>query len=496
MAKRGESKSNSNMNSQELKKALSNIGTRIPPHSLEAEISVLGSMMLDKNAVAKTLEILTVESFYNEAHKIIFEAMVKMYEKGMTIDFLTLIEELKSRGKLDTIGGVLYLTEINSRIPTSVFVEQHSRIIQEKFFKRALINTAATILERAYDDSSDALEEIDKAERNIFEIAEHRLKKSYTDLKQLAYDTYSLIEKLSQRDQKDVSGVASGLKDLDIQTGGFQKSDLIIIAARPSMGKTALALSMARNMAVVFEKPVAFFSIEMASVQLMIRLLSSEARIDQQRMRIGKINEDEKREIIRSLGKLSNTPIYIDDSANLGILELRAKCRRLKSEHNIEAVFVDYLQLISSPKAESREREISIISSSLKQIAKELEIPVIALAQLNRSVETRTGSKRPMLSDLRESGSIEQDADVVIFVNRPEFYGQKLYEDDVPTEGTAELIIGKQRNGPTGTVRVGFQKNYARFENLAYQFHNDDEVPNQPNEDIRLDPEFDDDEPF
>ncbi len=496
MAKKGEPRKTAAQNTQDIKKALSNIGTRIPPHSLEAEISVLGSMMLDKNAIGKAIEIISPDSFYNEAHRIIFETMIKMYETSNNIDLLTISEELRTRGKLDYIGGVMYLVEINSKIPSSAFVEQHSRIIQERFFKRSLIQTAATILERAYDESTDALEEIDIAERSIFQIAEHRLKKSYTDLKQLSFDAYKLIEQLSQRDSKDVNGVPSGLKELDIYTGGFQKSDLIIIAARPSMGKTALALSLARNAAVVFNKPVAFFSIEMAAVQLMIRLLSSEAKIDQQKMRTGRINEDDRSLIVKALNKLSNIPIYIDDSPNLGIMELRAKCRRLKSEHKIEAVFVDYLQLISSPKAESREREISIISASLKQIAKELDIPVIALAQLNRSVETRTGNKRPMLSDLRESGSIEQDADVVIFVNRPEVYNQMKYEDDLPTEGTAELIIGKQRNGPTGTVRVGFQKNYARFENLTYQFAENDEPFIPASQDNRVEAEFEDDEPF
>ncbi|MFA5513094.1 MAG: replicative DNA helicase [Candidatus Kapaibacterium sp.] len=442
----------------------------VPPHSDEAETSVLGAMMIDRVAVSKVVEIINEDAFYHEKHRLIFRAIMRLFERGSTPDFITVGEELKAIDEQKIIDNV-YLSDITLATPTAANVEQHARIVQERYLKRLLINTAGQIMASAYDESTDALEEIDVAEKHIFEIAEKRLRKSYVGINKLTRDAYEMIIKLSQRDEKGLTGVTSGFKELDHMLGGFQKSDLIIVAARPSMGKTALALSIARNAAVGHNIPVAVFSIEMSSMQLVIRLLSSEARIDQQKLRTGRISQEEDGWIVGGLSRLSNAPIYIDDSPMLSIMELRAKCRRLKAEHQVQLVIVDYLQLITAPKSDSREREISLISSSLKQIAKELDIPVIALAQLNRSVESRT-DKRPMLSDLRESGSIEQDADVVMFVNRPEVYGQLTYDDanKTPTEGTAELIIGKQRNGPTGTCRVAFQKNYARFENLAYGY--------------------------
>ncbi len=442
----------------------------VPPHSNDAERAVLGSMMLDRVAITKAIEIINEDAFYHEKHKLIYNSIIRIFEKGGTPDIISVNEELKG---IDTDKKVdsLYLTELTFATPTSANIEQHARIVQEKYLKRLLINTAGQIISNSYDEATDALEEIDVAEKMIFEIAEKRLRKSYVGINKLAKDAYEMISSLMMRDQKGLTGVPSGFKELDFYLGGFQKSDLIIIAARPSMGKTALALSVARNVTMQYNIPTAIFSIEMASIQLVIRLLSSEARIDQQKIRTGRISHQEDQQIVQALGRLSHSPLYIDDSPMLTVMELRAKCRRLKAEHQVQLVIVDYLQLISSPKADSREREISIISASLKQIAKELDIPVVALAQLNRSVESRT-DKRPMLSDLRESGSIEQDADVVMFVNRPEVYGQQYYEDanQTPTEGTAELIIGKQRNGPTGTVRVAFQKNYARFENLAAHY--------------------------
>lgn len=449
---------------------------------MEAEMAVIGAMLIDKQAISKVQEIISEECFYHEANRILFKTITEMPNKGITPDLVTLNEELKSKAQLDRIGGVAYIAELNMRTPTSANVENHARIVLEKFLKRSLIDTAGKILAQAYDEGTDALDEIDNAEREIFKIAEKKLRKSYKDMKRLAHEAYDYITQISNRDGSGYTGVPSGLKDLDKMLGGFQNSDLVIIAARPSMGKTALALSMARNIAVTQNKAVAFFSIEMAALQLVIRLLSSESRIDQHKIRNGQIHSEEDKRIMLGLGRLADSPFYIDDSPMLSVMELRAKCRRLKAEHDIGIVFVDYLQLISSPKAESREREISMISQSLKQIAKELDIPVIALAQLNRSVESRN-DKRPMLSDLRESGSIEQDADVVLFVNRPEQYGQKHFDDEnkTPTEGIAELIIGKQRNGPVGTVRVAFQKNYARFDNLIYK---DDEYPEMSDADI------------
>lgn len=472
---------------------------KVPPHSEDAEISVLGALMLDKKAISLVIEILTPDSFYNERHRIIFETMVSMSEKTITIDLITLNDELQKRGLLEKVGGSYYLSKINASMPTSSNIEQHAKIVLEKYLKRSLIDVSGKIIEHAYDETTDAFEEIDRAESEIFSLADKRLKKSYLGMKQLAHDAYQLISSLSEKSESGLTGVATGIKKLDEMLGGFQKSDLIIVAARPSMGKTALALSIARNMAVEYKIPVAFFSLEMSAIQLVIRLLSAEAKINQQSIRTGKIREDEHPRIVKALSKLSQAPLFIDDSAMMTVMEMRAKCRRLKTEHQIKAIFVDYLQYVNAPKSESREREISIISQSLKQIAKELEVPVIALAQLNRTVESRA-DKRPMLSDLRESGSIEQDADVVMFVNRPEVYGITEFDDDSKesTLNKAELIVGKQRNGPIGTVRCAFQKDYARFENLIYNEMPPEQEYLTRNEDYRVDDDMitSDESPF
>ncbi|MFN8367625.1 MAG: replicative DNA helicase [Candidatus Kapaibacterium sp.] len=457
--------------------SLESLGNKVPPHSNEAEIAVLGSLMLDRSSIAKAIEILEPDCFYRDSHKRIYETVLALFERGVPVDIITLSEELRRKGILEYCGGTYYLTEINAQTPTAAYIEHHARIVQERYLKRKLLMTAGKIIHNCYDETTDALEEIDKAESEIFEIAEKRLRKSYTGMNKLARETFDMIAKLTEKGvEQGVSGVPTGFVKLDEMLGGFQKSDLVIIAARPSMGKTALAMSIARNAAIEYNVPTAFFSIEMAAVQLVMRLLSAEARINAHSIRTGRLNPDEMRKIVKTIGRLAEAPIFIDDSPSLGMMELRAKCRRLKAEHNVQLVFVDYLQLMHSPKAESREREISIISRSLKQMAKELDIPVIALAQLNRSVESRS-DKRPMLSDLRESGSIEQDADVVMFVTRPEVYEITTYEDGSPTEGTAELIIAKQRNGPIGTVKTAYIKDYARFENLA--FHFDEPPPEQ-----------------
>lgn len=464
---------------------------RVPPNSIDAEVAVLGAMMLSSHAISKASEILERDSFYIEKHKLIFDSILNLSKKNISVDILTLTEDLKSNGSLEDAGGLNYILEINQQVPTSSNIEQYAFLVLEKKLRRDLIDTAGHIINNSYDETIDVLEEIDHAESEIFKIAERRLTKSFKSMKDLSRDTYTLIENLRASGKTGISGVPSGLTELDKLTGGFQDSDLIIVAARPSMGKTALALSILRNMAIEFKKSIGFFSIEMASTQLIMRLISAEAKIDQQKVRTGRINDREDQKIIDALGKLSNANIFIDDSPMLTILEFRAKCRRLKVEHDIDAVFVDYLQLLHSPGAESREREISNISMTLKQIAKELNIPVIALAQLNRSAETRTTGKKskiPMLSDLRESGSIEQDADVVIFVHRRERYGEEEYEDGTPTAGTGELIIGKQRNGPTGLVRVAFQNDYARFENLSYAF--DEPPPGFVNKEAQEDPSF------
>jgi len=462
-------KRNTSRRSQEKPMNLVNLGARVPPHSTDAEVNVLGAMMLSREAISRAQGILGADAFYNQPHKVIFEAMLSMNDKGMSGDILSLKEYLKSKEQLDFIGGVAYLAEINTRTPTAAYVENHCRIVQERYLKRCLIEASGRILANAYDDSTDALEEIDKAESLVFQIAEKLLHKSYMNLKTLAHEAYSVIMKLSDRDSSGLSGLPTGYIELDMLLGGLQNSDLIIIAARPSMGKTAFALSVARNIAVEYKHPIAFFSLEMSAIQLVIRLISAEAKVNQQKIRTGQISSDDNTKIVCGLGKLASAPIFIDDTPGMTLMEFRAKARRLKSEQNVQLIFVDYLQLLHAPKAESREREISIISQSMKNIAKELNIPIVALAQLNRSVEGRA-DKRPMLSDLRESGSIEQDADVVMFINRPEQYKQEKYDDGSPTEGTAEIIIGKQRNGPVGTKRLVFIKDFARFEDLAIEY--------------------------
>ncbi len=450
------------------------MGSKVPPHSTEAEMNVLGSMIIDRAAVSKAIEILESDSFYHEKNKKIYDAILGLFERGVGVDILTLGEELRRRGQIEEIGGSFYLVEINNTTPTAANIEHHARIVQERYLKRCLISTSGRILTRCYDETTDALDEIDYAESKIFEIAEKRLRRSYVGMSELARETFAMITTMMEGgDQNGISGVPSGFVRLDEMLGGFQKSDLIIIAARPSMGKTAMALSIARNVAVEYQQAVGIFSIEMAATQLMMRLLSAESRINAHDIRSNRISHAMMPKLVETIGRLAEAPVLIDDSPALTIMEIRAKCRRMKAEHDVKMVIIDYLQLIQSPKAESREREISIISRSLKQIAKELNIPVIALAQLNRSVEARA-DKTPMLSDLRESGSLEQDADVVMFVNRLEQYGITTYEDGSPTEGTAEIIIGKQRNGPVGSVRLAYLKNYARFENLSLHF---DEPP-------------------
>ena len=475
------------------------LGNKIPPHSLEAEIAVLGSMLLDKSAIAKVLEIIDKDdedSFYSESHKIIFSVIAEMFRKGMNVDLLTLSEEINKRGLLEQIGGSFYLAEINIKVPTAANVEQYARIIQEKYLKRLLIQTSGQILADAYDDTNDALEEIDDAENKIFQIAQKRFHKGYKPIKPLAHETFDLISNLFNRKTKGITGVNSGFEDLDKLTGGFQKSDLIIIAGRPSMGKTAFGLSIARNAAMKYNFPVAIFSIEMSAPQLVMRLIAGESEVNGNKIRTGNISQKELNIIVKTMGKIAEAPMVIDDSASLTIMELRAKARRLIAEFEVKMIMIDYLQLMRSPKSESREREISFISQNLKQLAKELNIPILALAQLNRVVESRK-DKRPMLSDLRESGSIEQDADVVMLIHRPEFYNIEKMDDGTDSKGLAEIIISKQRNGPTGSVRLSYKKDYAKFDNLAYEYQTPpDEMINANQEDY-VDPnDSDEDSPF
>ena len=442
------------------------VGGRIPPQDVEAEKAVLGAMLLDKHAVSPAIELLQPDYFYSNANEKIFGAMLGLYTKNTEIDVITLREELRRTGDLENIGGSAYLNELVSSVVSSANIEAHSQIVAEKYMLRTLITTMSQNVQKCYDNREDTFGLIDEVERDIFKVSEARLKKAIVPLQQAIHKTMEVLERL-HGSKGGVTGVATGYTDLDSKTGGLQKSDLIIIAARPSVGKTAFALSIARNAAVKYGVPTAVFSLEMSQQQLLIRLLSAEAQVNAHALRTGTLPEDKWAQISTRIHKLVPAPLFIDDTPALSILELRARARRLKAESNIGLVMVDYLQLMQGPaKAESREREISMISRSLKVLAKSLDIPVVALSQLRRSVEER-GDKRPILSDLRESGALEQDSDVVIFIHRPELYGLQQYPDGETTEGVAEVMISKQRNGPTGEIKLTFIKEYARFENYS-----------------------------
>ena len=453
---------------------------RVPPQAVDVEMAVLGAMLLDKGAIAKAIEILDDSSFYKPAHQRIFAGMVALFEKSEPVDLITLVEELRRRAELDKIGGEYYLTELTTRVTTTANIEYHAHIVLEKALMRQLISSSSEVVGRAYSETEDALDLLDEAEQKIFQISEQRMKKSFISMNTAVHQTMEMLESIHGK-HSGVTGVPSGYTELDNYTGGFQNSDLIIVAGRPSQGKTALVLSIARNASIFHEVPVAFFSLEMSNQQLVLRLICAEARVDAQSVRTGRLPEDEWRKLSTSIGKLYKAKIFIDDTPALTALEIRAKARRLKVEHNVGLIIVDYLQLMQGPKnAQSREQEISSISRSLKALAKELNTPVIALSQLNRAVEMR-GDKRPVLADLRESGAIEQDADVVLFVHRPEMFGINVDENNEPTEGMAEIIIGKQRNGPTGSARLAFIKQYARFENLT-RFRDAAFLPPEPTE--------------
>ncbi|MGE5398918.1 MAG: replicative DNA helicase [Ignavibacteriales bacterium] len=449
-----------------------------PPAAPEVEMAVLGAMMIEKEAVPKAIELLNPESFYLVQHKLIFEAMRSLFEANEPVDTVTLYEELKRKGQIEQAGGAVYLSKLSQNISSAANIEYHAKIVLEKHILRGLITASMEIAHSAYEGAEDAFDLLDTAERKIFEITEEHMKKSYSQMNKAVIQAMEYIELIHSKKHQQFA-VPTGFYQLDDMLGGFQKSDLVIIAARPSMGKTAFALSLARNAAVDHKVPVAIFSLEMATIQMVIRMICAEARLNAHLVRTGKLPNEEGPKLSRNIHKLSEAPIFIDDSPSQTILEIRAKCRRLKAEKKIGLVMIDYLQLMnSSTKMESREREISHISRSLKALAKELNIPVIALAQLNRAVESRT-DKRPMLSDLRESGSIEQDADVVMFIHRPEYYGMKQDADGNSLDGVAEIIVGKQRNGPTGDVRLKFFRDYARFENLELVRHIE-EASHQP----------------
>lgn len=437
------------------------LAQRLPPQNLEAETSVLGAVLLENEALNRVLEILKEDDFYRNAHRRIFSAILHLYEHSEPVDLITLSEVLKTRGELDDVGGVEYLNSLVNGVPTAANISYYAKIIKEKALLRKLINRTTEIVSQSYSISGDVDEFIDQAERTIFEISEDRVRPSFYPIKDLIKSSFKTIERLYEKRQL-ITGVPTGFQRLDELTSGLQPSDLIIIAGRPSMGKTALALNIAQNASVQAAIPAAIFSLEMSKEQLALRMLCSEAKVDAHRLRGGFLSESDWPKLTRAAGSLSEAPLFIDDTPGLSALEMRAKTRRLKIEHNLGLVIVDYLQLMRGrARADSREQEISDISRSLKALAKELSIPVIALSQLNRRVEER-GDKRPQLSDLRESGAIEQDADVILFL-----YREEVYNKSEENRGKAEIIIGKQRNGPTDKVDLAFLDKYTRFENLS-----------------------------
>ncbi len=442
----------------------SEIVPRVLPKALELEIAVLSSMIIDPDCIPNVIEILRPECFYKEEHQVIYKTILNLFESGKNVDLYILTQELRKNGLLEKVGGAVYLTEISNAVATSANVEEYAKVVHDKYVLRELIKMSNSVANRAFKEDTDAFELLDIVEQKLLEISAEKFKANVVDLKSSLKGVLEKYEKIT-RDKIYLTGITTGFPELDALTGGLQKSDLIIIAGRPSMGKTAFALSIARNAAVEGKVPVAIFSLEMSVEQLTLRLICMEANVDMHALRTGRLYPEEWQRISSFVGRISNAPIFIDDTPALSTLELRAKARRLKAQHNIGLIIVDYLQLMHGVKAETREREISMISRSLKSLSKELDVPVVALSQLRRAVEER-GDKKPMLSDLRESGSLEQDADVVIFVHRSEYYGITAYDDGTPTEGTAEIIISKQRNGPIGTIRLGFLKYSTKFVRL------------------------------
>ena len=433
---------------------------RISPHSIEAEEAVLGCMLINKAAVSKVVEALDKTSFYSNPNSIIFESLVDLFNDNKNIDYINLIDLLKKKKELKAVGGAYYVTGLSKNAPSAENVEYYIQIVKEKSILRNIISVAVNISTDAYDSKDDAIDILDKAEQTLFSISQNAQKRKFLHLDPILHE---VLDNWGNRKSGSLIGVTSGFYDLDNLLSGFQKNDLIILAGRPSMGKTALALNFARNCAIKSDKKVGFFSLEMSSQQLVERLMTSEAKIDSHLVRTGKLPKHDWKKLSDAASSLSESPVYIDDSADLNILELRAKARQLKAEKDIDIIFVDYIQLLNAPnKSESRQQEISYISRSLKALAKELNIPVVALSQLSRAVESRT-DHRPIMSDLRESGAIEQDADVVLFVYR-KFVYSKNEEDD----GLGEIIVAKHRNGPTGLVKVSFMDKYARFMNLEY----------------------------
>ena len=438
---------------------------RVPPQAIDLEEAVLGAMMLEQNALTNVIDILKKDVFYKEAHQKIYAAMHELFSSGQPVDILTVSEILKKNGQLDVCGGAYYISMLTSRVASAANVEYHARILLQKFLQRELIRISSEIIRESYEDSKDVFDILDRAEKELFAVSETNLRRNYDDMHSLIREAITQIEGAKNQDGH-ISGIPSGFTELDRVTAGWQKSDLIVLAARPGMGKTAFVLSMARNMAVDFKKPIAVFSLEMSGVQLVTRLIASETELSADKLKRGQLEQYEWEQLNARLGTLTEAPLFIDDTPALSIFELRAKCRRLKAQHDIQLVIVDYLQLMTAGSDNhrgNREQEISNISRSMKSLAKELSISVIAISQLSRAVETRGGSKRPILSDLRESGAIEQDADMVLFIYRPEYYQITEDENGNSTEGMAQLIIAKHRNGALKDIDLRFIQNFAKF---------------------------------
>jgi replicative DNA helicase len=443
---------------------------RRPPFSAEAEISVLGGMLIDRDAVARAIEHVNDSMFFREAHRRLFRAMARLFERGDVIDVITVSEELKKTAELDGIGGLEYLAQLLDAVPTAANIEYHARIVRDKALLRRLIDASSQIIRDVYDQGEREVEDIlDEAESRIFQVAQTHSREGFVWIKEILWSAFERIEKL-QEAPTGVTGVASGFPDLDHLTSGFQRGDLIVVAARPSMGKTSFVLNVAQNAAIQANARVAVFSLEMSKEQLVERLLCSEGRIDLQRLRKGRMSSEEYQRLATAAGHLNPSGIWIDDSPGASVIEMRAKARRLKSETDLSLIVIDYMQLMGSTgRAENRVQEVSQISRGLKALARELDVPVIALSQLSRATEQRTGN-RPQLSDLRESGAIEQDADVVMFLYREDYYlmQQGKIDEALQVEGQTDLIVAKHRNGPTGLVPLMFHKAYTRFDPRAH----------------------------
>jgi len=436
---------------------------RIPPQNIEAEQSVLGAMLIEKEAIAKVVEILQPGDFYREAHRLVFQAILELFNRNDGVDMITVIEVLRKEDKLEAAGGIAYITSLANSVPTAANVIYHARIVEEKSLLRQLIHAATNIAGMGYDANDEVPLILDSAEKMILDVAGRKVGHDFTPIKNILLDTFTKIEGL-YASKGGITGLPTGFKDLDKLMSGLQPSDLVLIAARPSMGKTAFVLNIAQHVAIKEKQPVAFFSLEMSKEQLVQRMLCAEAPIDAQRLRNGDLEENDWKKLVIAADRLSSAPIYIDDTAGISVVEMRAKARRLKIEHGLKLIVIDYLQLMqggTSGKGENRQQEISEISRFLKSLARELDVPVLALSQLSRQVESRQ-VKRPMLSDLRESGSLEQDADIVTFLYREDYY-----DPDTEKKNITEVIVAKHRNGPVDTVQLFFHKQFTKFQDLS-----------------------------